>query len=577
MIQTKASTKYSSVQLSAFFGLNRKIKSKSGEFSDMMNLGHGEYPCLLSIPEKASYCSAPSGYTIEKLMFPVYGTVTANTFSGIAKKTSNDTYSIFINGIEKKSGITSYSDAVDYNGAILTIPRLVGFNYYTTSTSSTDTDLSKFIYTNESVQLKTTHASKPNQNTNYLKIEAETKFEVGQMIALSGFDSTTEYNRNNTFVPASSLDYSVDNRPTTIIITDIEHEYNTSSSSEQYTEYKVDLLNVRGKKLAFYTGVNDGSYQNFTGITIEAFAPNADYGTIYQNKLWLCGHSGESIFASSVGKPFDFYNSTLSSGGSWTTDIGSPGEFTGILALSNKLLAFKKEYLHVIYGDTPKTYSTEKTYTTGCIDRRSVARVGSYVIWLYHDGFYALSNGAPTKISECLNTNYESAIAFSDHKRYFARCKVKGENRYEFLVYDTEYGTWTKLTDSAIIGGCTYNGEPYVYTDSAVYKLFGGSYEDFYAETNELTFDSFMDKSAIDIYVRCRISSEGMAQNETAFLNVNTYVSGECFKHKAITTSGKHRLPIRCHPGDTLKLRFEGRGKVLIEDVEIKLEILENE
>ena len=115
------------------------------------------------------------------------------------------------------------------------------------------------------------------------------------------------------------------------------------------------------------------------------------------------------------------------------------------------------------------------------------------------------------------------------------------------------------------ISGDFWGGKTYVCDKQNIYILSAGDFGDFYAETPPLTFESFDDKSIIYITVRCQIKD--------GFINIYTYAdNGDKVSHKGISTSGKHRLPIRYNPGDTIKLRLEGSGDVCI--TEINLEVL---
>lgn len=551
----KIPDKSTNINISLFGGLNRRIKASVGEFSDMENMGHGEYPCLSSTKNHEIVYSP--GEEIIKYITPKYSKEEITGFTGIVKK-SNGSYYVFFNGNETSASVHSFTDAIDFNGSIITFPKFKGYNYIKNDNSSNAIGIKEYGNYN-SFEISNDGDSAKNYTVeikfNYPAGTTGTKpwefFEVGQMLAFSGF--MNENAVNNTIYPETSQDYSNTTNPVSITVSEVREN-----------GYIVCIArNCKGERIKLKEGTfaPEGS---FSKGYIELYVPQFDCACSHGNRLWIGSRNGEMVQASALGSPFEFYNLGVLSTDSWYAEVGTPGAFTGITSWQNRILAFKEEWIHVIYGTEPSNFSLEKSYANGCICKESIANVANSVIWLSHDGFYEYSGGVPKRISDKLNTKYISCVAFGDIRRYFARCE-KENGEHELIIFDTETGFWTKLSDFEIKGGEQLGDKVYIYDSENVYILGGGEHGDFFAETVTMDFGSFRDKSLVYLQIKCV-----MGQN--AFLNVYTAVDGgEWIPHKGIDKGGKHKLPIRYNSGDTLRIRFEGSGEVHITDAELMM------
>ena len=542
----KLPDKTTHINISVFGGLNRRIKASAGEFSDLENIGHGEYPCLSSTKNHKEVYS-PGGEII-KYMTPVYLNKDVTGFSGIVKK-NDGKYSILIDGSAKLSDITSFDDAVDYNGSIITFPEFKGYNYIREGFGANDLHLKEFR--NFDTFTITTSGDDAESFTATIKYNTRSGnkpsdfYKVGQMLEFYGFSG--EYEQNNTYFPETNQDYSNTTQPVSITVKDVN-------------DYTITVIarNAKGNRIRLKAGnaltSSDGG--------IRQYIPRFNCQCIHNNRLWTGSVSGEMVYASALGDPFEFYELGTLSTDSWYVEVGTPGKFTGIISWHSRVLAFKEECIHVIYGTEPANYSLEKSYANGCISKESLASVGSHIIWLSHDGFYEYAGGEPRRISEKLNTKYVSCVAFGDNRRYYARCE-KESGEFETVIFDTETRLWSKMTDFGMRGGDFARGTTYIYNGEKVFLLNQGEHGEFFAESVEMDFGSFKDKSVIYLQIRCKMG-------EGAFLNVYTAVDGgEWIPHKGIDKSGKHKMPIRFNSGDTFRMRLEGKGEVHVLDMEL--------
>ena len=567
--ESTISAKSGRVSYKNFLGINRRLKTDGGEFSDMENMSHREYPCICSEKGyKDAEIYIPKNALMKKLVIPRRSTSDFARFTGVA--IHNNETALFINGTRRRT-LGSFTDALDYNGAIITLPEFSGFTYaMKTSSGISEANIIPYSlswdmycyteYTSNSAKDFITSLKLIGCDSTWYTASFSKMFKEGDRIELAGFEDNMA--SCNTIYPSSSVDYSNTTSPVSIVI----KSYSVAgSASSGVVTIVVEIKNAKGDIIPWPATAENALGAQYA--IIKEYVPKVTYGCVAHNRIWCCSENGEEVYASALGKPYKFCEFSGVSTDSWSVSVGTPGHFTGIAPWQTRVLVFKEECIQVIYGTTPKEFGIERTYNPGCIDRNSIANAGGMLIWLSYDGFYAYGGGKPEKISDKLNTKYISAVSFSDGVNYYTRCeKENGEK--EFLVFDTKKGIWNKLSDLDIVSGDFYKGKLYVYTQDSVYIVKDGEYGDFYFETPELTFETFSNKSLIYLTIRCKINS--------GFINFyNSVNGGEWIPHKGISVTGKHKIPIRYSPGDILRFRVEGNGDVIITEMEFEMLVKE--
>lgn len=548
MIASNIKSKNGSAAIRSFDGLNRQPKSTIGEFSDMENMTHRDYPALSSVKGCTTEVTAPEGVEFIKYIIPKFADFDPTKFSGIAKEIDG-TYSIYVNGEKKRGGINEFIDAVDFGGAIITVPEFLGYNYVTKGAySSTSAYVGPF---RRSTTKYIAHFGETNDEAKEQTIYVESfptffgGIEIGECIAISGCTDFAE--ENNTWYPENSLDYSKKNPVVVKVI----------SLASDSGVLRVAVYNAEGKMTCF-----PRHEVSKNGITVTTLFPQISHICVHKNRLWATSKSGEFIYASALGKPLEFYKLNSLATSSWYGGVGTPGKFTGIVSWNNRVIAFKRNSMNIVYGNSPLDFSIEKSYYVGCIDKNSISVVGNSVMWLGGDGFYIFSGGLPSRVSDKLKGSFTSCRAFSHEGKYYAECE--NGDKTEFLVYDTEKGLWSKLKTEGILGGDCDGKNIYLWNSSSVKKMFSGSFGDFYAETVPMYFDTFDNQAVINLNIRC-------IMKDNSFLNIYTETDGnESAAHKGISKSGKSKIPIRYKSGDFLIIRFEGSGEVCITDMEME-------
>lgn len=207
-----------------------------------------------------------------------------------------------------------------------------------------------------------------------------------------------------------------------------------------------------------FTAANEAS----TAITLERKIPDLEYICESENRLWGCASGTQTIYASALGDPTNFYVYEGLSTDSYTLAVGTEGKFTGCCKLSSSVLFWKETKLHKMLGSYPAEYAMY-TYEmeglqNGC--HKSQQIINDTLFYKGPHGVYAYSGGTPTLISDNFGEKeFSEAVAGNDGDSYYL--SVKDGDTHRLLVYETKTGIWvledgTEAVDFARIGKALY-------------------------------------------------------------------------------------------------------------------------
>ena len=247
-----------------------------------------------------------------------------------------------------------------------------------------------------------------------------TKFKAGDGVTLSGCTSKTENNKDFVIKAVTS---------NTITVAD-----NT------------------------FTAVNEAS----TSIKIERKIPDLDYICESENRLWGCNNDTQTIYASALGDPTNFYVYEGLSTDSYTLAVGTEGKFTGCCKLSSSVLFWKETKLHKMLGSYPAEYAMYTYEMEGLQDgcQKSQQVINDTLFYKGPHGVYAYSGGTPVLISDNFGEKeFTDAVAGNDGDSYYLSVKDGAEHR--LMVYETKTGIWvledgTEAVDFARLGKKLY-------------------------------------------------------------------------------------------------------------------------
>lgn len=197
-------------------------------------------------------------------------------------------------------------------------------------------------------------------------------------------------------------------------------------------------------------------------LTLERKIPDMDYICESENRLWGCSSDAQTIYASSLGDPTNFYVYEGLSTDSYALAVGTEGEFTGCCKLTSSILFWKETKLHKILGSYPAEYSLY-TYDIeglqkGC--HKSLQVINEVLFYMGLHGVYAYSGGTPSLISANFgDVELTDAVGGNDGDSYFLSA-MEGDTP-RFMVYETRYAIWvqedsTRALDFARVGRDLY-------------------------------------------------------------------------------------------------------------------------
>ncbi len=182
------------------------------------------------------------------------------------------------------------------------------------------------------------------------------------------------------------------------------------------------------------------------------------------NRLW--GTMGNSIYASALGDPFNFYRYRGISTDSYFKEIYSQGKFTAGVALGETPVFFKERAIYRVYGDIPEGFYLDIKEAIGVSDgcRHSAVCLDGAIYYAGSDGIYAYSSAYPTRISDKLGIlKVGKAVGGTDGRRYYVSFSdfdgvrdditdvIRAYHECSFYSFDTATGLWHKFKDGMMI------------------------------------------------------------------------------------------------------------------------------
>lgn len=181
-------------------------------------------------------------------------------------------------------------------------------------------------------------------------------------------------------------------------------------------------------------------------ITVARLVPDLDYLCGHSNRLYGC--KGDTIYVSKLGNPLVWYNYE-GSAGAWTSDVGSPGDFTACFSYGSYVYFFKEETVYKLYGYRPDNFQLSTSATLGVKAGSAKSLAVASEILFYHSrtGIMAYTGGSPSLISSNFgDIKYKNAVGGSDGVNYYVSLEDDKGIRTLFK-YDTLHGIWMKEDD----------------------------------------------------------------------------------------------------------------------------------
>lgn len=532
------------VGLLNFFGYNENDKIDDRQMSEMRNMSSNSAPAMT--PRKPRQ-HIDSINNIESICCPEYQVDKLDSFTGVA---GNNFYykGKVINNIKLSDAEKSI---VDFNGIICIFPDQVYYRYLpdpkTGAAPNSLKDMRKSIQISGS-KLYSKLNDLTGEYSAYIQksgAKFDETFSVGDSIVISGCSNA----KNDTFITDSNKKFSASDDIISVVVNEV-------------TSSKLSLLMyTKDGELALFQNISSDS----NSIKIAIYIPDMNHVCVHNNRLWGTSENGEFVYASKLGDCFNFNSFQGITTDSWYSEIGTDGGFTGITSYRTAVVAFKRNYIHHIYGDSPINFSIPKQTYGGTIDGNSIIELNGVLYYMSSDGFYEYNGGEPEKISHHIKTLYKSCKSGTDGNCYYA-CVNKADGTPELLVYDPHYGTWHKEDNTNFIGFAKHNEFLYGVTDSDMYR-FGDGEEDinWCVVSKKFTLDDIDFKGVNTVYIRLELTENTNIKIYTS-RDENDFVYCGEIEGKGFLV---YKVPVRFGKCDSFRIMLDGVGYAVVHDIEV--------
>lgn len=428
----------------AFLGYNANIRISDGELNDMQNLTMDYYPLLAPRSKRGlvKTLTAPGGM-IEKdalayvdngdLIFGEY-TIPMNLTAGEKQLVAMGAYICvfpdkkYLNTADVSDYGSMDAEFTTEGDVTFTICRADGSAYEIGITSPTEPESPS----NGDLWLDTsgdTHTLKQYSSTSSMWVQIATVYvRIGAANIGKAFE-------NHDGVQISGCVYAGESET-------LQAQADTLNGSH--------VIYDKGDDYIVVIGLIDQGFSQSTALTVSRKAPDMDFVTEAQNRLWGCKYGivdGETVNELYCCKLGDFKNWEVYQGistDSWRGSLGSDGVFTGAATYQDNPIFFKEDCIHKVYVSSTGAHQVVSTNCRGVQkgSHKSIVTVNETLYYKSRTDICAYQGSMPTGISEKLGTTlYSDAAAGRLGDKYYISMANSG--KYKVFVYDTSKGMWS--------------------------------------------------------------------------------------------------------------------------------------
>ena len=299
-------------------------------------------------------------------------------------------------------------------------------------------------------------------------------------------------------------------------------------------------------------------------VVIKRKIPDFSCVCSYNNRLWGC--EGNTIYASKLGDPFNFFYYNGLSTDSFSVASNTAGDFTAVVSYGSYLIFYKENNCYKLYGTRPSNFQLVESLAGGVKkeDRKSIAVMGNRIFYKGIDGVYVFYGGAAQRISEKIDTtNMENACGGADGFFYFLAADT--QNGRLLYVYDPQRGLWSIAGETTAKNFAFYSGKLHALCDDGLFSI--------EREEDENCSWSFTMCPINEKYHRTKSYSAFYicaALSENSYKQVDAKIDNEPYRCAGIVRSVRAkqiRIPVHIRSCSEISLRISGRGKCVIESI----------
>lgn len=325
----------------------------------------------------------------------------------------------------------------------------------------------------------------------------------------------------------------------------------------------------------------DGDYVPFTpayerDMTLHfnnVRPPLMDYVIECQNRLWGCrkglnraGVEVNEIYASRLGTFDDWYSYEETADSPYAASVGTPGDFTGVVKVSQNPIFFKERCAHKVYVSSSGSHQIITLDVRGVQSGsgESISTVNEIVYYKGVRDVLAFDGSNVSIVSDALGSaRYINARSGAYGDKYVMYCEDEKSNKYIFS-YDTRKGIWHRdLVDGAVVAMTDHGDDLLFCTDYALYSYNGNGDESesvsYMLESGVIGYETADAKFLVRLDMRIKL---GFGTTMTVWMQYDSDGKWiEAVRHRGTTVTPRMEtinvLPRRC---DHFKYKITGKG-----------------
>lgn len=308
-----------------------------------------------------------------------------------------------------------------------------------------------------------------------------------------------------------------------------------------------------------------------TSPTVSRTMPNMDFIVESNNRLWGCSSENHEIYASKLGDPTNWNVFQGTAADSYAATIGSIGDFTGAAVHEGRVVFFKEDCFHIIYGTEPSNFQIDTVYAPGIEkgNAKSACVINEILYYKGRNGIYEYNGALPVSISEALgDKHYSDAVAGSIGEKYYISMKDES-GAWSLFVYDTKRGLWHKEDDVHANGFVKLDGELYCDAYTSLFSVNGSANGltawtvtqepdfEWYAETGDIGADMADSKYISKLQFRMEADKGTKVKIELQYDKDGVWEQKFMLSPCRLRVFTVPIIPRRC---DTMRIRISGKG-----------------
>ncbi|MBR1969594.1 MAG: hypothetical protein IKA17_04480 [Clostridia bacterium] len=205
-------------------------------------------------------------------------------------------------------------------------------------------------------------------------------------------------------------------------------------------------------------------------ITVKRKIPDFSCVCVHNNRLWGCEKN--TIYASKLGDPYNFFVYRMLSTDSYSVSANSREDFNACVSYGNYCVFFKSDSIFKLYGDKPSNFQLVESIGSG-IDahgKNSLVNIGSEIFYSGIGGVYSFCGGLPSLISGKIeNIKMENCSGGTNGKIYYLAADTTDGRK--LFAYDMKKSLWSICGNTKIKAFSYHNGELYAIDDCGLYRF----------------------------------------------------------------------------------------------------------